>query len=138
MCGRYTLHANKKALADAIALALPGDYKPNYNIGPGRETLSIATREKLQVASTMMHWGLRTPKISISMRVSKLQIQRLAFAKAGMHIVACFPPTDFTSGIKMASLSSPTTSIHRKILCTTSLGSGFRRPATNRHPLLSF
>ena len=62
MCGRYTLHTNKKALADAIALALPGDYKPNYHIGPGRETLSIATREKVQVASTMMHWGLRTPQ----------------------------------------------------------------------------
>ena len=62
MCGRYTLHANKKALADAIALALPEDYKPNYNIGPGRETLSIATRENVQVASTMMHWGLRTPQ----------------------------------------------------------------------------
>lgn len=62
MCGRYTLHTNKKALADAIALALPGDYKPNYNIGPGRETLSIATRENVQVASTMMHWGLRTPQ----------------------------------------------------------------------------
>ena len=44
MCGRYTLHANKKALADAIALALPEDYKPNYNIGPGRETLGIVTR----------------------------------------------------------------------------------------------
>ena len=62
MCGRYTLHANKKALADAIALALPEDYKPNYNIGPGRETLSIATLENVQVASTMMHWGLRTPQ----------------------------------------------------------------------------
>ena len=62
MCGRYTLHANKKALADAIALALPEDYKPNYNIGPGRETLGIVTREKVQVASTMMHWGLRTPQ----------------------------------------------------------------------------
>ena len=62
MCGRYTLHTNKKALADAIALALPGDYKPNYNMAPGRETLSIATREKVQVASTMMHWGLRTPQ----------------------------------------------------------------------------
>lgn len=62
MCGRYTLHANKKALAKAIALTLPEDYKPNYNIGPGRETLSIATREKVQPAATLMHWGLRTPQ----------------------------------------------------------------------------
>ena len=57
MCGRYTLHANKKALTDAIALALPKDYKPNYNIGPGRETLSIVTCEKVQFVSKMMHWG---------------------------------------------------------------------------------
>ena len=62
MCGRYTLHADKKALSDAIALGLPEDYKPNYNIGPGCETLSIAAHEKVQIASTMMHWGLRTPQ----------------------------------------------------------------------------
>ena len=62
MCGRYTLHANKKALAEAIALALPEDYEPNYNIGPGRGTLSIATRDKMQPVAKMMHWGLRTPQ----------------------------------------------------------------------------
>ena len=138
MCGRYTLHANKKSLADAIALPIPKDYKPSYNIGPGRETLSIATLEKVQVASTMMHWGLRTPQnFHINARIETADTAP-RFREVGMHIVACFPQTDFTSGIKMASLSSPTISIHRKILCTTSLGSGFRRPATNRHPLLSF
>lgn len=62
MCGRYTLHTNKKALAEAIALALPEAYEPNYNIGPGRESLSIATRDKVQPAARMMHWGLRTPQ----------------------------------------------------------------------------
>ena len=62
MCGRYTLHTNKKALAEAIALALPEAYEPNYNIAPGRETLSIATRDKVQLVAMMMHWGLRTPQ----------------------------------------------------------------------------
>ena len=62
MCGRYTLHTNKKVLAEAIALALPEAYEPNYNIAPGRETLSIATRDKVQPVATMMHWGLRTPQ----------------------------------------------------------------------------
>jgi len=62
MCGRYTLNTNKKALAEAIALALPEAYEPDYNIGPGRETLSIATRDKVQAVATMMHWGLRTPQ----------------------------------------------------------------------------
>lgn len=62
MCGRYTLHTNKKALAEAIALALPEAYEPNYNIGPGRESLSIATRDKVQPAARMMHWGLCTPQ----------------------------------------------------------------------------
>ena len=62
MCGRYTLHTNKKALAEAIALALPEAYEPNYNIGPGRESLSIATRDKVQPTARMMHWGLRTPQ----------------------------------------------------------------------------
>ena len=62
MCGRYTLHTNKKVLAEAIALALPEAYEPNYNIAPGCETLSIATSEKEQSVATMMHWGLRTPQ----------------------------------------------------------------------------
>jgi putative SOS response-associated peptidase YedK len=62
MCGRYTLHTDKKTLAEAIALTLPEDYKPNYNIGPGRETLSVATRDKMQAVAMMMHWGLRTPQ----------------------------------------------------------------------------
>ena len=62
MCGRYTLHTNKKVLAEAIALALPETYEPNYNIAPGCETLSIATSEKEQSVATMMHWGLRTPQ----------------------------------------------------------------------------
>lgn len=62
MCGRYTLHVQKQKLAEAIALALPDAYEPDYNIGPGRETLSIATRDKVQPVATMMHWGLRTPQ----------------------------------------------------------------------------
>lgn len=62
MCGRYTLHVKKKALAEAIALALPQAYEPDYNIGPGRETLSIATRDNVTPVTTMMHWGLRTPQ----------------------------------------------------------------------------
>ena len=62
MCGRYTLHTDKKTLAEAIALTLPEDYKPNYNISPGRETLSVATRDKMQAVAMMMHWGLRTPQ----------------------------------------------------------------------------
>ena len=32
MCGRYTLHARQKQLAEAIALALPEAYEPDYNI----------------------------------------------------------------------------------------------------------
>lgn len=62
MCGRYTLHVQKQKLAEAIALALPDAYEPDYNIGPGREALSLATRDKVQPVATMMHWGLRTPQ----------------------------------------------------------------------------
>ena len=62
MCGRYTLHTNKKVLAEAIALALPEAYEANYNIAPGCETLTIINRDKQQPVATMMHWGLRTPQ----------------------------------------------------------------------------
>jgi putative SOS response-associated peptidase YedK len=62
MCGRYTLHVQKQKLAQAIALALPDAYEPDYNIGPGSEVLSIATRDRITPVATMMHWGLRTPQ----------------------------------------------------------------------------
>ena len=62
MCGRYTLHIDKKKLAEAIALAVPETYEPDYNIGPGRETLSVATGEHSEPVANMMHWGLRTPQ----------------------------------------------------------------------------
>jgi putative SOS response-associated peptidase YedK len=62
MCGRYTLHANKKKLAEAIALALPEDFEPEYNIGPGREILSLSQRDECPPALGYMHWGLKTPQ----------------------------------------------------------------------------
>ncbi len=61
MCGRYTLHTNAKKLAQAIALEIPEAYEPGYNIGPGREVLSISGAEGAPVAQ-MMHWGLKTPQ----------------------------------------------------------------------------
>jgi putative SOS response-associated peptidase YedK len=62
MCGRYTLHSNKKKLAEAIALAIPESYEPDYNIGPGRPVLALAGSEETKAACGMMHWGLRTPQ----------------------------------------------------------------------------
>jgi putative SOS response-associated peptidase YedK len=62
MCGRYTLHTNKAKLAEAIALAIPEEWEPDYNIGPGRETLSIASKGESKPVVRMMHWGLRTPQ----------------------------------------------------------------------------
>jgi putative SOS response-associated peptidase YedK len=62
MCGRYTLHLQKDKLAETIATALPDDYAPDYNIGPGREALGVLTRDRAAPIATMMHWGLRTPQ----------------------------------------------------------------------------
>ncbi|MGJ8638691.1 MAG: SOS response-associated peptidase [Opitutaceae bacterium] len=62
MCGRYTLHPNKRVLAKLIAQEIPLAYEPDYNIGPGRETLALANRDKNTTVSTMMHWGLKTPQ----------------------------------------------------------------------------
>lgn len=62
MCGRYTLYIQKQKLATALAIALPAAYEPDYNIGPGRETLSIAMHNRERTVTSMMHWGLRTPQ----------------------------------------------------------------------------
>ena len=57
MCGRYTLHANKQRLAEALAAAVPDSYSPDYNIGPGSDILALNKEQP-----TSMHWGLRTPQ----------------------------------------------------------------------------
>ncbi len=57
MCGRYTLHISKKKLAEAVAQALPDDYEPDFNIGPGSDILTTTAN-----AAGRMHWGLRTPQ----------------------------------------------------------------------------
>jgi putative SOS response-associated peptidase YedK len=62
MCGRYTLHTKREKLSEIIASALPADYAPDYNIGPGREALSIITGDRAQPVATRLHWGLRTPQ----------------------------------------------------------------------------
>ena len=62
MCGRYTLHANKRVLEKAITHAIPLTYQPDYNTGPGRETLVIAKRDAQTTVATMMNWGLKTPQ----------------------------------------------------------------------------
>ena len=62
MCGRYTLHSQKMQLAKSIALTLPDDYEPDYNISPGKNALSIASKDKNFVVASIMNWGLRTPQ----------------------------------------------------------------------------
>lgn len=62
MCGRFTLHANKQKLAEAIALALPETIEPDYNISPGREVLSVSENKDTGPRATLMHWGLKTPQ----------------------------------------------------------------------------
>ena len=62
MCGRFTLHSNKKKLAKAIAQAMPEAFKPSYNITPGSEVLALAKATKQPIGAGRMHWGLRTPQ----------------------------------------------------------------------------
>jgi putative SOS response-associated peptidase YedK len=62
VCGRFTLHSNQEKLAEAIALTLPETVAPDYNIGPGREVLSLSQPGDEGPRATLMHWGLKTPQ----------------------------------------------------------------------------
>jgi len=62
MCGRYTLHVQKKKLAESLAVEIPEIYEPNYNIAPGTESLAVRHLEASGKTATMLHWGLRTPQ----------------------------------------------------------------------------
>jgi putative SOS response-associated peptidase YedK len=62
MCGRYTLHTEKEALAKRFALdpseldAL-GEWKPRYNIAPTQPVLAIVERDDRR-QPRLMRWGL--------------------------------------------------------------------------------
>jgi putative SOS response-associated peptidase YedK len=61
MCGRYTLHLDKKKLREALELEIPEDYEPDYNIGPGRKILGITRNSEKITGASMLNWGLKTP-----------------------------------------------------------------------------
>ncbi|MFQ3224558.1 MAG: putative SOS response-associated peptidase YedK [Lentimonas sp.] len=80
MCGRYSLHTNKKTLAEAIAQAIAEQFEPSYNIGLGSAVLAIAQGADRPAAMSMMHWGLT--------HASKQPTPRHAFEIAGQSNAA--------------------------------------------------
>jgi putative SOS response-associated peptidase YedK len=62
MCGRYTLHTEKEALARRFELATAeldalGDWQPRYNIAPTQGVLALVEREGRRSAR-LLRWGL--------------------------------------------------------------------------------
>jgi putative SOS response-associated peptidase YedK len=62
MCGRYTLHTEKEALARRFALEAPeldalGGCKPRYNIAPTQPVLALVLRGGRRSAA-LFRWGL--------------------------------------------------------------------------------
>jgi putative SOS response-associated peptidase YedK len=62
MCGRYTLHTEKEALARRFALEASeldalGDWQPRYNIAPTQGVLAVALRGGRRRA-LLLRWGL--------------------------------------------------------------------------------
>jgi putative SOS response-associated peptidase YedK len=62
MCGRYTLHTEKEALArrfalEAAELEAPGTYVPRYNVAPTQPLLALVEREG-RIRAVHLRWGL--------------------------------------------------------------------------------
>jgi putative SOS response-associated peptidase YedK len=62
MCGRYTLHTEKEALArrfelEAAELAEAGEYAPRYNVAPTQPVLALVERQGKRRA-VQLRWGL--------------------------------------------------------------------------------
>src|SRR5262245_15579603 len=62
MCGRYTLHTEKEALARRFALELAeldalGDWVPRYNVAPTQPVLALIERQG-KVHAVSLRWGL--------------------------------------------------------------------------------
>src|SRR5262245_9344099 len=62
MCGRYTLHTEKEALArrfalDPAELEVQGAYAPRYNVAPTQPVLALVEREG-RLRALQLRWGL--------------------------------------------------------------------------------
>jgi putative SOS response-associated peptidase YedK len=58
MCGRYSLHANPEVVALQFGLAQPPEFKPSYNVCPGREILVVRTDREGRRVARAHRWGL--------------------------------------------------------------------------------
>jgi putative SOS response-associated peptidase YedK len=59
MCGRFTLRANAKAVADLFDMPEPPALKPRYNIAPSQMVLTLrATAEGKSKEWAKLKWGL--------------------------------------------------------------------------------
>lgn len=63
MCGRYSLHADRKRIEAALASALPEDFPADYNIGPGRPVPAKRSSVATGAVAEALHWGM-TPRFS--------------------------------------------------------------------------
>lgn len=82
MCGRFTVNVKKKDLEEEWNLAVPADYRPRYNVGPGQLVASILNRTPNEVKMT--RWGYLSTRLSaplINVRVESID-QKPFFAKA--------------------------------------------------------
>jgi putative SOS response-associated peptidase YedK len=58
MCGRFTNGANPAAVAEAYGVALPGDWRPRFNIAPGQSMLSVRRTRDGADEATLVRFGL--------------------------------------------------------------------------------
>lgn len=59
MCGRFTLRANAKAVADLFDMPGPPPLKPRFNICPSQTILTLrATSDGKSKEWAQMKWGL--------------------------------------------------------------------------------
>lgn len=55
MCGRFTLRASRKTIADAFSSVLPDELRPRYNIAPTQQVIVLTAGQRSAVE---MRWGL--------------------------------------------------------------------------------
>src|SRR5262245_65891383 len=104
MCGRFTLHTEKEALAERFGFHVDqlGALAPHYNVAPTQEVLAIRADRKVrgQRLAALMRWGL-VPSWSKAIGAQALMINarvesiadKAAFSRS-LEAQRCLVPAD--------------------------------------------
>src|SRR4051812_37145966 len=114
MCGRYEIHAHPEVVALQFGLAEAPQFKPSYNVCPGREILVVRVDSEGRRVAREHRWGLiphwaKDPAIGNKLANARGEslLERPAFRDAFRHWRCLVPASGFYEWQAMPGRKQP-------------------------------